>query len=117
MALGFHADGRQPESDECLEDRATARIAAFLEGGRAQGGIIHCKYAVDLFCDRARGRKSEDGTFFPFLGGPLVPPGPQKSSRADFRNSQNSQEEKTEEAQAPIIAYLQWIVTRPSEAV
>ena len=65
MALGFDADGRQPESDECLEDRATARIAAFLEGGRAQGARIHCKYAVVLFCDRARGRRNEDGTFSP----------------------------------------------------
>ena len=33
MALGFHADARQPESDECLEDSAAARIAAFLEVG------------------------------------------------------------------------------------
>ena len=43
--------------------RATARIAAFLRGGRAQGAIIHGKYAIDLFCGRARGRRSEDGTF------------------------------------------------------
>ena len=65
MALGFEADGRQPESDECLEDRATARIAAFLEGGRPHGARINCKYAVDLFRGRARGRRSEDGTFSP----------------------------------------------------
>ena len=49
MAQGFYADGRQPESDERLEDRATARIVACLQGGRAQGAIIHCKNAVDLF--------------------------------------------------------------------
>ena len=63
MALAFHADARQPESDECLEDSAAARIAAFLEGGRLQGVRIHCKYAVDLFCERPRGRRSEDCTF------------------------------------------------------
>ena len=37
MALGFHADGRQAKSDECVEDRAAARIAAFLEGWEAPG--------------------------------------------------------------------------------
>ena len=45
--------------------RATARIAAFLQVGRAQGAIIHCKYAVVLFGGRARDRRSEDGAFSP----------------------------------------------------
>ena len=116
MALGFHADARQPESDECLEDSAAARIAAFLGGGRAPAAIIHCKYAVDLFCGQARGRGSEDGTFSPSWGGPLVPPGPPKSSRGHFRNLKSGQVEKSHEAKAPIPAYLQWIVTRRSEA-
>ena len=63
VALGFHADGRQAKSDECVKDRAAARIAAFLEGERLQGVRINCKYAGDLFCERPRGRRSEDGTF------------------------------------------------------
>ena len=78
MALGFHADARQPESDECLEDSAAARIAAFLGGGRAPAAIIHCKYEVDLFCGQARGRGSEDGTFSPSWGVPWCPQGPKK---------------------------------------
>ena len=78
MALGFYVDGRQPESDERLEDRATARIVAFLDGGKAQGAITHCKSAVVLFCDRARGRRSEDGTFSPSWVVLWCPQGPQK---------------------------------------
>ena len=78
MALGFHADARQPESDECLEDSAAARIAAFLGGGRLQGVRIHCKYAVDLFCERPRRRRSEDGTFSVSWTALWCPQGPKK---------------------------------------
>ena len=56
--------------------RATARLTAFLQGGRAQGAIIHCKSAVDLFCGRPRARRSQDGTFSPpwrLLGCPKRP--------------------------------------------
>ena len=56
--------------------RATARLTAFLQGGRAQGAIIHCKNAVDLFCGRARARRSQDGFCSPpwrLLGCPKRP--------------------------------------------
>ena len=56
--------------------RATARLTAFLQGGRAQGAIIPCKNAVDLFCGRPRARRSQDGTFSPpwrLLGCPKRP--------------------------------------------
>ena len=56
--------------------RATARLIAFLQGGRAQGAIIHCKNAVDLFCGRPRARRSQYGTFSPpwrLLGCPKRP--------------------------------------------
>ena len=78
MALGFHADARQSESDECLEDSAAIRIDTFLGGGRAPAAIIHCQCAVDLFCGQARGRGSEDGTFSPSWGVPWCTQGPQK---------------------------------------
>ena len=45
--------------------RATARSTAYLQGGRAQGAVPPCKYAVDLFCGRPRARRSPDGTFSP----------------------------------------------------
>ena len=45
--------------------RATARSTAYLQGGRAQGAVPPCKYAVDLFCERPRARRSQDGTFSP----------------------------------------------------
>ena len=72
---------RPLESDECLEDRAAARIAAFLEGGRAQGARIHCKYAVNLFCGQARGRRRADGTFSPSWGVLWCLQGPKKMLR------------------------------------
>ena len=78
QGLHFPGSSSQPESDECLEDSAAARIAAFLGGGRAPAAIIHCKYAVDLFCGQARGRGSEDGTFSPSWGVPWCPQGPKK---------------------------------------
>ena len=56
--------------------RATARLIALLQGGRAQGAIIHCKNAVDLFCGRPRARRSQDGTCSPpwrLLGCPKRP--------------------------------------------
>ena len=43
--------------------RATGRLTAYLQGGRAQGTIIHCKNAVDLFRGRAVDRRSVHGTF------------------------------------------------------
>ena len=45
--------------------RATARSIAYLQGGRAQGAVTPCRYAVDLFCGRPRARRSPDGTFSP----------------------------------------------------
>ena len=57
--------------------RATARSTAFLKGGSAQGAIIHCKNAVDLFCGRARARRSQYRTLSPpwrLLGCPKRPP-------------------------------------------
>ena len=60
----------------CTMPRATARLTAFLQGGRAQGAIIYCKNAVDLFCGRPRARRSQDRTFSPpwrLLGCPKRP--------------------------------------------
>ena len=56
--------------------RATARLTAYLQCGRAQGAIIHCKNAVDLFAGRARDRRSQYRTFSPpsrLLGCPKRP--------------------------------------------
>ena len=67
--------------------------------------------------EEAKRLRGEEKRKEKFLGRPLVHPGPQKSSRADFRHFKSGQVEKSYEAKTPIPAYLQWIVTRRSEAV
>ena len=58
--------------------RATARTTAYLRCRRPRGHRIHCKYAVDLFCERPRGRRSEDGIFSLSWAALWCPQGPQK---------------------------------------
>ena len=58
--------------------RIVRRLESFLEGGRLQGVRIHCKYAADLFCERPRGRGSEDGTFSVSWTALWCPQGPKK---------------------------------------
>ena len=88
--------------------RATARLTAFLQGGRAQGAIIHCKNAVDLLCERARTRRSQDGIF------PL--PGGSWGARSAPQKSFENQRGPPRWPQARLTAFLQGAVT-PSRRI
>ena len=58
--------------------RATARIAAYLQCGRARGHIIHCKYAVIVRRVTLADRRGELGTFSPSWGLLWCPQRPQE---------------------------------------
>ena len=83
------------------------------EGPGSQNPLQICSESVQRPSAESKEARRQ---FFPSLRGPLAAAGPKKSSRGDFRNLNSGQVEKSDEAQALIAPYLQWIVTLPSEA-
>ena len=114
--------------------RATARTTAYLRCRRPRGHGIHCKYAVVLFCGRARARRSADGAFSPPWGVLWSLEAPtkvvsskklkklsvflqKKSSRGEARKSQKCKIENRGRSRVRIAWQVQWILTRRSESI
>ena len=76
VARGCPAEGRQPDSLHIDNAPCAGQINCIFTSGSAQSALPPSKYAVDLFCERPRARRSQYGTFSPpwrILGCPKSP--------------------------------------------